>query len=114
MKRDYLDYLQDIHTSIENIEKFIGQMTYKDFQKDEKTALAVIKSVEIIGEAVKKLPASFRNKHPKIEWKKMAGMRDILVHEYFGVDLKILWRVIKKRIPGLKPLIAEIIKESTS
>ncbi|MBI4713489.1 MAG: DUF86 domain-containing protein [Planctomycetes bacterium] len=111
MKRDYVDYLEDISKSINNIKDFTKGLTYKDFVKDEKTSLAVIKSIEIIGEAVKKVPDSLKNKYPRVEWKKITGMRDILVHEYFGVDMKILWRVIKRRIVPLGTIIQRIIRK---
>ncbi|MDI6788484.1 MAG: DUF86 domain-containing protein [Planctomycetota bacterium] len=111
MKRDYIDYLEDILKSINNIKDFTKGLTYKDFVKDEKTSLAVIKSIEIIGEAVKKVPNSIKNKYPDVEWKKISGMRDILVHEYFGVDMKILWRVIRRRIASLGTIIRTVIQK---
>lgn len=110
-KRDYRDYLQDIVDSIDDIETFAKNMTYENFSKDKKTINAVVRSIEIIGEATKKLPTSFRNKYPSIPWGKMAGMRDKLIHEYFGIDLEILWNVIKKDIPSVKPVIKQIFNE---
>lgn len=110
-KRDYRDYLQDIIDSINDIETFIKNMTYEDFSKDRKTINAVVRSIEIIGEAVKNLTISFRNKHPSIPWKKMAGMRDKLAHEYSGIDLAILWSVMKEDVPSLKPAIKQIFNE---
>ncbi len=107
-KRDYRDYIQDILDSIKDISSFVGDMGSEDFAKDRKTINAVVRSVEIIGEATKNLPSSFRNKHVSVPWKKMAGMRDKLIHEYFGVDLEILWEVIKKDIPLLEPKLREI------
>ena len=80
-------------------------MTFEDFAKDRKTINAVIRSFEVIGEAAKKIPKSIRDKHPSIPWKKMVGMRDKMIHEYFGVDIEIIWKTIKEDIPSLKPLI---------
>lgn len=110
-RRDYRDYLKDISDSIEDIGTFAGKMTYDYFVKDKKTINAVVRSIEIIGEAVKKVPVSLRNKYPSIPWKKMAGMRDKLIHEYFGVDLEIIWMVIKKDIPSIKPMVKQLFDE---
>ena len=79
MKREYRDYLYDIYDSIEKIEKFIEHMKFAQFESDDKTVLAVVKALEIIGEAVKKIPMSIKNKNPQIPWKKISGMRDKLV-----------------------------------
>ncbi|MEM2150252.1 MAG: DUF86 domain-containing protein [Candidatus Bathyarchaeia archaeon] len=70
----------------------------------------MIRSIEVIGEAAKHIPKSIRDKYPSIPWRKMAGMRDKLIHEYFGVDIKILWKTIKKDIPPLKPLMQNILE----
>ena len=108
-KRDYGDYIQDIIDSINDIETFIKDMDFEEFAGDKKTVNAVIRSIEVIGEAAKKIPKSLRNKHSIIPWKKMAGMRDKLIHEYFGIDMEILWKVAKDELPPLKPLIQEIM-----
>ncbi|MEM1586629.1 MAG: DUF86 domain-containing protein [Candidatus Bathyarchaeia archaeon] len=109
-KRDYRDYLQDILDSIKDIEDFTRNMDFEDFARDRKTINAVIRSIEVIGEAVKHIPKLIRDKYPSIPWRKMAGMRDKLIHEYFGIDIKILWKTIKKDIPPLKPLIQNILE----
>lgn len=110
MKREYTDYINDIYDSIKKIEKFTEHMKFAQFEGDDKTILAVVKALEIIGEAVKKIPASIRNKYPQIPWKKISGMRDKLVHEYFSVNIKVVWKTIKEDIPPIKPLIHEILK----
>jgi uncharacterized protein with HEPN domain len=79
---------------------------------DQKTIYAVVRALEIIGEAVRKIPGSVRNRYPEIPWKNMAGMRDKLIHEYFGVNLRIVWDAVQKDIPPLKPLFEKILKES--
>jgi len=111
MKRTYKDYLLDILTSIQEIEGFVAGMNFQEFLKDRKTINAVIRSLEVMGEAVKKIPSEIRNKYPEIPWKYMAGMRDKLIHEYHGVDLEIVWEVIKKEIPPLKVKFEEILKK---
>ena len=85
-KREYRDYLQDIYDAINEVATFIEGMTYEDFLKDKKTINAVIRSIEVIGEASKQLPKAVRDKNPSIPWKKMAGMRNKVIHEYFGVE----------------------------
>lgn len=109
-KRNYRDYLKDIIDSINDIEAFIENMSFEDFAKDRKTINAVIRSLEVIGEATKNIPKSIRDKYPSIPWRKMAGIRDKMTHEYFGVDIKILWKTIKKDIPPLKPLIQNVLE----
>lgn len=83
--RELSDYLADIHNAIVEVDEFINGMTFDTFEEDRKTINAVIRSLEVLGEATKHIPASFRNKHPEIPWSKMAGMRDVLIHDYMGV-----------------------------
>jgi uncharacterized protein with HEPN domain len=104
-KRDYRDYLSDILESIDDIESFTNDMSFDDFVDDKKTLKAVIRSIEVMGEATKRIPESIRAKYPNVPWKKMAGMRDKLIHEYHGVDLEILWKTINEDIPPVKQLI---------
>ena len=108
MNRIYLDYVQDILDSIRDIESFIKGMTFEEFKKDRKTINAVVRSIEVIGEASKKVSTAIQAKYPDVPWKKMSGMRDKLIHEYFGIDLEILWIVSKKEIKRLKPAIRRI------
>lgn len=109
IKRVYTDYVQDILDSINDIENFIKGMNFNDFKNDRKTINAVIRSIEVIGEASKKIPKSIKERHPDIPWKKIAGMRDKLIHEYFGIDLEILWKVAKEEIKKLEPGIKQIL-----
>lgn len=103
--RDLTDYLNDIITAISDVEDFTRGMSYEVFATDKKTVNAVIRSLEVLGEATKHIPTSFRKKHPDIPWSKMAGMRDVLIHDYMGVDLKSIWNVIQNRLQELKPLL---------
>ena len=110
MKRDFRDYIEDIIDAMSNAERFIEGMKYVDFIEDKKTIYAVIRCLEITGEAVKKIPDDIRRKYPEIPWKEIAGMRDKLIHDYLNVDFEILWETIKKDIPDLK-LVFDEIKE---
>jgi uncharacterized protein with HEPN domain len=110
-KRTYKDYLVDIIESIGKIEKFTQDLSFENFKSDEKTILAIIRALEVIGEAAKKIPAEVKKKYSQIPWKKMAGMRDKLIHEYFGVNIKVVWRTIKEDIPELKPKIEKLLSE---
>jgi uncharacterized protein with HEPN domain len=107
-KRTYIDYFRDVVEQIEKIEIFIKDLSYDDFIKDERTVYAVIRCFEVVGEAVKNIPKELKNKYPEIPWKRISGMRDKLIHEYFGVDYQTLWETIKKRIPEIKPLLKKI------
>jgi len=86
-------------------------MDYKEFLHDEKTASAVIRKLEIVGEAAKHIPAGARQAHPKLPWNEMARMRDKLIHGYFGVDYEIVWKVVKERLPDVKSSLEKIIAD---
>lgn len=110
-ERDYFDYVNDILESIEDAEEFTAGMTFDQFTKDKKTKNAVIRSLEVLGEAAKQLPKNIKVKQPDIPWKRMMGMRNRLVHEYFGVDLKIVWTVVHEELPPLKPALKKLLSE---
>ena len=114
MKRTFIDYINDITNSIANISEFIKGMDYNDFIKDKKTEFAVIRALEIIGEATKNVPESIRTKYPKIPWKSMAGMRDKLIHAYFGVRFELIWNTASVLLPPLKKEFQQISLELES
>lgn len=108
-KKDSLIFLEHIIESINDIESFIKGVKKAEFFKDKKLQNALIRSIEVIGEAVKNISFSFRNKYLNIEWAKIAGMRDKLMHHYFGVNLETIWKVIEEDIPKLKKDIENIL-----
>jgi uncharacterized protein with HEPN domain len=112
MTRDMRPYIQDILESIEAIEEYVQFTTEDQFYKNRQLQDAVLRRLEIIGEAVKNLDEDFKNRYPEIPWKKIAGLRDVLIHEYFGVSLKRIWRVIKIDLVDLKSKISKIWEET--
>lgn len=111
MKRDYRLYIDDILEAINKIEEYTEGLTMEDFLKDRKSIDAVTWNFQIIGEAVKHIPLELRDKYPHVPWKLMAGMRDKLAHEYFGIRYDVIWDTIKKRLPEVRPLMEEVLKE---
>lgn len=109
-RRIYFDYIKDIYDEIKNMEEFTDGVSYEEFLNDTKTVYAVIRSFEVIGEAVKNIPSDIKDSQSDIPWKSMAGMRDKLIHEYFGVDYETLWKTMKLIIPKIKPLLDSLLK----
>jgi len=103
-------YLKDILTAIESVEVFVKDMDFESFKDDDKTISAVIHKLEIIGEATKNIPDKIRVRYSSIPWKEMAGMRDKLIHFYFGIDYELVWKTIRNRLPEIKPLMAQILE----
>jgi len=111
MKREIGDYIEDILEAMTNAIEFTKDMSYDEFVKDTKTVYAVIRAIEIIGEAVKNIPEDIRKKYPDIPWRSMAGMRDKVIHAYFGVKIERVWKVVKRDIPNLKPKFEKMFRE---
>ena len=112
--REYIDYLQDIFQSLEKAEEFIRGLEFEEFKKDEKTIFATIRALEVIGEATKRIPNSLKNRYPDVPWQEMAGIRDKLIHDYFGVNIEVVWNTVKQDLPSLRPQIKRIIEENVS
>jgi uncharacterized protein with HEPN domain len=111
VSRDISLYIKDIVQNMSDAEEFIQGFSYDQFASDKKTLNAVMRSMEVIGEAAKKVPDEIRAKYPSVPWKEMAGMRDKLIHFYFGIDREAVWLVVKDRIPIIKPLIGQILRD---
>ena len=111
MSRSQLEYLRHILDEAEYLVAHSQGMSREHFMSDETVKRAFVRSIEIIGEASKQVPEAFRQKYPHIEWRAMAGMRDKLVHEYFGVDYDIVWDVVISKIPSLRREIELILQE---
>lgn len=111
MKKDPLVFLKHILESIEWIEKDVKNLSKEDFLRNVPIQDAVIRRFEIIGEAIRNLPDDLKKEYPSIPWQDIADMRNKLIHDYFGVDLELLWRVIKNDLPPFKKQVEEILKE---
>jgi len=109
-KRRDKDFVDDIKEAIEMIGLYTKGLTYKDFLQDRKTQDAVVRNFEIIGEASKNISVGFKAKYSDIPWKIIAGLRDKLIHFYFGIDYKIVWNITKKELPKFKKQINSILK----
>lgn len=112
-KREYRDYLADIQEATDSILNFTDGMTWEQFSQDRKTLYAVVRAFEIIGEATKKVPIPVRKRYSKVPWIQMAGMRDKLIHEYFGVNYQVLWKTVQTDIPRLQIQITEVLKQES-
>lgn len=112
--RTYLDYLADILDSLAKAQVFVAGMTLEDFSRDDKSSYAVVRALEIVGEATKCLPPELRDRYPQIPWRDMAGMRDKLIHHYFGVDLAVVWETAVDEAPVLEAQIRSVLSKLKS
>jgi uncharacterized protein with HEPN domain len=110
-KRLVADYLKDILDAIDEVETFIDNLTYDEFTKDKKTLNAVVRSIEVIGEATKNIPEQLRIEHKELPWREMTGMRDKLIHGYFGIDTETIYQAAKTDLPRLRKPIEEMLKD---
>ena len=108
--RDYRLYLKDILAAMLDAQEFVEGMNFDAFAADDKTASAVVRKLEIVGEATKNVPETIRQKYPQVPWRQMAGMRDRLIHGYYDVNYSVVWEVVTKLIPPLQPIIQQILE----
>lgn len=109
MSHEFLDYVEDILDAMEKAEEVVQGVTYDQFATDYRIHFVVTRALEIVGEATKRLPMDLRQKYPDVPWREMAGTRDRIIHGYDKVDLEIVWGIVKRRIPIVKPLIQQIL-----
>ncbi len=114
MKRKFTFFIKDILESLESISNFIEGLDYQNFIEDDKTLSAVVRKIEIIGEATKNIPSSVTSKYTSIPWSDMAKMRDKVIHSYFGIDYQTIWNVVKIRFPKMKPELEKLLVELSS
>ena len=112
--KDPIVYISDMLSYCKSAISFMVGINYSTFAKDEKTIFAVIRAIEVIGEASKKVPKRIKENYSDIPWREIAGMRDKLIHEYFGIDSKVVWNTIKHDLPKLKSQLELIIKETSN
>jgi len=108
---DYHDYLQDMIEATDKVASFIAGLTEAQFLADDRTQFAVVRALEILGEASKKIPASFKSTHGDIPWREVAGMRDKLVHDYFGVNAEVVWKTATADVPPIARALRKAIGE---
>ena len=111
MRAGFLDYVEDILDAMTKAEILLTDVTYDQFADDFRIHYAVVRALEIVGEATKRLPSSLRDQYPAIPWKGMAGMRDRIIHGYDMVDHEIVWNTVDQDIPRIRPLLQQILAD---
>jgi uncharacterized protein with HEPN domain len=109
MKREYEDYLRDMLENAEKALSFVWGMNYDEFCVDDKAIYAVIRALEIIGEAARQIPENVRQSNPELQWREITAMRNKLAHEYFGVNTKVIWRTVHEDLPLMLPLLKKML-----
>ena len=111
MPRDYSVYLRDILEAVRKIRAYTAGMSLQSFAADSKSLDAVVRNLEVIGEGAKKIPEDMRARSAEVDWKKVSGLRDILIHEYFGVDAEIVWDIIENKLRALEQGVERILEK---
>jgi uncharacterized protein with HEPN domain len=113
MPREYKLYLSDILEALERIQEYTKSMTFKDFAKSNITIDAVVRNLEVIGEAARKLPSETKLKSPEVEWRKIVALRNILTHEYFGLNKQIVWDVVQNKLEPISNACKNLLESSS-
>lgn len=111
MPKDYYVFLDDMLVAIDKIKKYVDSLSYDSFSADEMRIDAVLRNLEVIGEAAGNIPIEIREMYPQIQWKKIVGLRNIIIHEYFGVDMDIVWDIIKNNLDDLRNHVQKALLE---
>ena len=111
INREFILYLEDMHQSMQRIEEYLGDLDFKKFKMTYMVVDAIIRNFEIIGEASKNIPTEIQNKYPEIPWRKMYGLRNLIAHEYFGIDYEMIWQIAKNNLPQNRSDLASIIEK---
>ena len=107
--RTYLDYLHDMLDHIQMAQQFTSGIDYRAFCANREKSLAVIRALEVIGEAARSLPSAVQDGRPDVPWRNLVGMRDVLIHHYFGVDLEVVWKTVHEDLPSLREAVSELL-----
>jgi uncharacterized protein with HEPN domain len=110
MRRFYADYLQDILDAIQRARAFTGGMTFEEFAEDDRTVYATERALEVIGEAAKRVPEEVRSLAPDVPWRQVAGMRDVVIHQYNRLDLEVIWKAVQEDLPAVEPSIRQALE----
>jgi len=110
-KREYTDYLLDILEAAAKVRQFVKDVEFETFCANDEKVFAVIRALEIIGEAAKNIPKSIRGRYTEIPWEDIVGMRNKVIHDYFGVDLEVIWKTLHEDLPPLQAAVAKILKD---
>jgi uncharacterized protein with HEPN domain len=111
MPRDYKVYLEDMLQAVDRILRYSAELSFEAFSADEKTLDAIVRNLEILGEAARQVPDSIRQAYPTVDWAKISGLREVLIHQYFGIDVVIIWDIVQNKIPDLQRRISEILSD---